>query len=188
MGCDLTISDFFSTLTSFNPRTHMGCDMRKATRRLPRIVSIHAPTWGATRIDGCMKADGKVSIHAPTWGATMFRLKLLEGMRFQSTHPHGVRPDKTKAKLIEFGRFNPRTHMGCDCLPSTSSNGVRFQSTHPHGVRHHKHLLHHSYHESFNPRTHMGCDEGSTLCTIGTSVSIHAPTWGATRRWQEEDG
>ena len=34
---------------------------------------------------------------------------------------------------------------------------------------------------SFNPRTHMGCDypRFRTLGTVGT-VSIHAPTWGAT--------
>ena len=35
----------------------------------------------------------------------------------------------------------------------------------------------------FNPRTRVGCDLHSTvLCPAATSVSIHAPAWGATHR------
>ena len=33
-------------------------------------ISIHAPTWGATRIDDGACVGFKISIHAPTWGAT----------------------------------------------------------------------------------------------------------------------
>ena len=76
-----------------------------------------------------------VSIHAPTWGATTFRF----------------------AEKYAKGRFNPRTHMGCDfemvpkCYhkqvsihaPTWGATLIRwtfllslvFQSTHPHGVR-----------------------------------------------------
>ena len=79
-------------------------------------------------------------------------------LRFQSTHPHGVR---RKSYIHHHQKlcFNPRTHMGCD----TSTGVLRavqyavsihaptwgatflmirylctilFQSTHPHGVRH----------------------------------------------------
>ena len=55
-----------------------------------------------------------------------------------------------------------------------------FQSTHPHGVRP-KRSTNVLKEFSFNPRTHTGCDHffDSFLCTI--SVSIHAPTRGATR-------
>ena len=122
--------------------------------------------------------------------------------RFQSTHPHGVRPKREmiagKAKC-----FNPRTHTGCD-VPA---------------------LFVISYEQSFNPRTHTGCDVAAgdaslyelrfnprthTGCDVyvllsmpsctpfqsthphgvrrlflplifkGKSVSIHAPTRGAT--------
>ena len=78
---------------SFNPRTHTGCDrttlltkysllwfqsthphgVRQKARgavRFPSIVSIHAPTRGATNLDGTCRDDRKVSIHAPTRGAT----------------------------------------------------------------------------------------------------------------------
>ena len=99
--------------------------------------------------------------------------------------------------------FNPRTHVGCDATPiapnrvttgfqSTHPRGVRpvtpsdiarlteFQSTHPRGVR--RNRLRSPYpRKSFNPRTHVGCDH-IDFCGHGFDVvSIHAPTWGATR-------
>ena len=55
----------------FNPRTHMGCDaLVYRPVKLIVLVSIHAPTRGATntfqsRVHICV-----VSIHAPTRGAT----------------------------------------------------------------------------------------------------------------------
>ena len=60
-------------LDCFNPRTHTGCDITvEELKALPNvIVSIHAPTRGATRRSGstigCYRI---VSIHAPTRGAT----------------------------------------------------------------------------------------------------------------------
>ena len=61
----------------------------------PRIrirVSIHAPTRGATIIDMYYAPHILVSIHAPTRGAT-FLVQIRDGYidMFQSTHPHGVR-------------------------------------------------------------------------------------------------
>jgi len=75
----------------FNPRAHVGRDMSGDGLGYDTIVSIHAPTWGATIIF-CFKYYGfsfnprahvgrdefhhmfaplqDVSIHAPTWGAT----------------------------------------------------------------------------------------------------------------------
>ena len=34
------------------------------------IISIHAPTWGATREASALIEGINISIHAPTWGAT----------------------------------------------------------------------------------------------------------------------
>ena len=56
------------------------------------IVSIHAPTRGATFAILGVAADGAVSIHAPTRGATVRKWSYL--MRSSS--------------------FNSRTHAGCD--------------------------------------------------------------------------
>ena len=85
-------SKFFFSIYSFNPRTHMGCDLALGFVGLGSSVSIHAPTWGATYI-------------------TIF-IVLASG--FQSTHPHGVRLCNVKHKILIIC-FNPRTHMGCDC-------------------------------------------------------------------------
>ena len=41
-----------SLWSSFNPRTHMGCDYKIHHREAILVVSIHAPTWGATVLSG----------------------------------------------------------------------------------------------------------------------------------------
>ena len=101
---------------------------------------------------------------------------------FQSTHPHGVRPELPIRMYRWRCNFNPRTRMGCDftslvdfLLPSpisihapawgaTSSDSFSsadfvFQSTHPHGVRHARVLSGVRRNQNFNPRTRMGCDK-----------------------------
>ena len=77
--------------------------------------------------------------------------------RFQSTHPRGVRLFLV-SPVTSSKSFNPRTHEGCD-IPraSKSADGKVFQSTHPRGVRHQVALPWRAEH-----------------------VSIHAPTRGAT--------
>ena len=93
-GCDVLFLVSAVTNSSFNPRTHEGCDevinkvivhelwfqsthpqgvRQDEELRIirPRIVSIHAPTRGATyAIEVRFFAVG-VSIHAPTRGATL---------------------------------------------------------------------------------------------------------------------
>ena len=61
-------------------------------------VSIHAPAWGATQLDGQALLPLAVSIHAPAWGAT-------------SHHFRRVDP---------CAGFNPRTRVGCDATRSIS--------------------------------------------------------------------
>ena len=147
-----------------------------------RLISIHAPQWGATRdanscwccgrnfnprtpvgCDPCGRHAGgacqQISIHAPQWGATIPRCG---------------------NSLLPVD-FNPRTPVGCD----PSSPPVRgwtdgFQSTHPSGVRQPDRRV--RYHRrNFNPRTPVGCDSASHISSIDIVISIHAPQWGATR-------
>ena len=135
MGCDTIKLRKSKVLGSFNPRTHMGCDLT--------IVSL-------------MRRE-KVSIHAPTWGATQSLLLSLSKSKFQSTHPHGVRPLSLHDASYTHC-FNPRTHMGCDDLAHVGiDRNLLFQSTHPHGVRL-SIFGDTSSNTCFNPRTHMGCD------------------------------
>ncbi len=92
MGCDLSDSTIKDIRQCFNPRTHMGCDDYINKPHSPSIVSIHAPTWGATVYSNRFYRSPQVSIHAPTWGATLALL----------------------LRLLSVISFNPRTHMGCD--------------------------------------------------------------------------
>ena len=79
-------------------------------------------------------------------------------VKFQSTHPLGVRLIERQKTRSRFCGFNPRTHSGCDPLFSEWTRDY----------------------QGFNPRTHSGCDFDlrNTPCT--KEVSIHAPTRGAT--------
>ena len=127
--------------------------------RAARVVSIHAPTQGATlglvgrklgqdsqsthprrvrRREGDLAAGVRlVSIHAPTQGAT------------RNSSANGTTPPC----------FNPRTHAGCDvchlyasivvcCVsihaPTQGATEIRQSQT--------------ARRRSFNPRTHAGCD------------------------------
>ena len=63
----LLLIDFIG---GFNPRTHVGCDECGTVAVCVSLVSIHAPTWGATHPHRPQQGHDRVSIHAPTWGAT----------------------------------------------------------------------------------------------------------------------
>ena len=141
----------------FNPRTHVGCDAQREADARKSLISIHAPTWGATLVKRKKSVKPCISIHAPTWGATNFDKINQKICKFQSTHPRGVRPPFFNY-FVNSLHFNPRTHVGCDLwvfhLQKTS---IEFQSTHPRGVRLpiSRDLI---CRMNFNPRTHVGCD------------------------------
>ena len=60
-----------------------------------KLISIHAPVWGATRADLPEVREQIISIHAPVWGATTLKIEV----------------------SYEVFNFNPRTRMGCDKAP-----------------------------------------------------------------------
>ena len=55
------------------------------------FISIHAPTRGATPYKPHEIHKISISIHAPTRGATQKMVGEINRMKFQSTHPQGVR-------------------------------------------------------------------------------------------------
>ena len=114
VGCDNAPKFTFDEINDFNPRTHVGCDVIRrqfgleflrisihaptwgATRPFYRPcrccgISIHAPTWGATGLRHNGLQPARISIHAPTWGATKVNPDVNVMHLFQSTHPRGVR-------------------------------------------------------------------------------------------------
>ena len=149
-----------TTGIDFNPRTHVGCD----TARPPRN------TWTSnfnprTHV-GCdpgLSTDLAAAVEFQSTHPRGVRQQDTIGLnfnpKFQSTHPRGVRLLNKRELTISqgFQSTHPRgvRRTGSGNQPT----GILFQSTHPRGVR--QATLSRSF--------------------LRTSISIHAPTWGATR-------
>ena len=91
VGCDIAKNTVIRWSPNFNPRTHVGCDQYVYLSGRQVLISIHAPTWGATPPQLQSYCTAEISIHAPTWGAT---------------------PEECLLSCKQ--NFNPRTHVGCD--------------------------------------------------------------------------
>ena len=125
-------------LSSFNPRTHSGCDFRTMACSRSGLVSIHAPTRDATCLLNSIILFFLVSIHAPTRDATLSGKSVGEGyLWFQSTHPLGMRRAHAQWSAHSFSvSIHAPTRDATSlviCLPFISE----FQSTHPLGMRLH---------------------------------------------------
>ena len=142
----------------FNPRSYKRSDESASHFWHKVIISIHAPTRGATQFlwmhllvhlfqstllqeerpqDNMVMQIGKmISIHAPTRGATII------------VYFFGV-------KLID---FNPRSYKRSDCICSAPVQNVYY----------------------FNPRSYKRSDKMERFIMRMQSISIHAPTRGAT--------
>ena len=79
----------------FNPRSHEGSDYVSPSFSSGPIISIHAPTRGATQIP--------YSFFPP--------------FKFQSTLPRGERLNKSRI-CLSLSNFNPRSHEGSDPVSS----------------------------------------------------------------------
>ncbi len=123
------------------------------------FISIHAPTWGATRKILFGLQHRIISIHAPTWGATSILMNSwLAQLKFQSTLLHEERLFLLvlKPKSEKISIHAPT--WGATPILGTTSCHLLFQST----------LLHEE--RRFKPQV-RSCVQ---------KISIHAPTWGAT--------
>ena len=166
-------------------------------------ISTHAPARGATEGAKAYYNVAIISTHAPTGGATNFR-SLYETGNFISIHaPTGGATVVAVCMSMLWIYFNPRSHGGSDGVSDMREILFKaFQSTLPRGERPWS-PGHHETAENFNPRSHGGSDSGrrlyvhvvdifqSTLprgerlmifriCLKNISISIHAPTGGAT--------
>ena len=122
----------------FNPRSHERSDFTGDYTFEVTLISIHAPTRGATEIpDEQSSYYENISIHAPTRGATMVAILNQKILVFQSTLPREERRSRHFCQLLLY----------------------QFQSTLP---REERRLL------SFSKFDRA-------------SISIHAPTRGATK-------
>src|SRR5438094_82281 len=75
----------------FNPRAHAGRDDQAADIRREEIVSIHAPTRGATMSDLLNDRHGSFQSTRPRGARPDTGWLVKIGMKFQSTRPRGAR-------------------------------------------------------------------------------------------------
>ena len=117
----------------------------------------------------CCRLRYQVSIHAPAWGATGCDLAGHFAIRFQSTHPRGVRLSGAVKSPGAFLGFNPRTRVGCDCgcwCGPTASSRFNPRTRVGCDVSHAKSIPQTG---SFNPRTRVGCDLLRLAMTLSCS-------------------
>ena len=147
--------------SNFNPRSHEGSDLCVSVPSLTDfVISIHAPTRGATWRGACSIIAWEISIHAPTRGATLPEEYFMGvGTTFQSTLPRGER----RVSILQ------------------SLYSHKFQSTLPRGER----LEYNIKNPLVITISIHAPTRGATVVTgnkqqTTNNISIHAPTRGAT--------
>ena len=75
----------------FNPRSHERSDIQIWRLWYSVLISIHAPTRGATVSWFVSILIERISIHAPTRGATVTTIFVMTDAQFQSTLPREER-------------------------------------------------------------------------------------------------
>ena len=161
MGSDSRCCYGIGFLKSFNPRSHMGSDSLTYLDCLYQLVSIHAPTWGATIVTEGGYYSYSVSIHAPTWGATVVVFHEC-GIIIVSIHaPTWGATSHSTAVASKLWRFNPRSHMGSDDPQEGGNNGESVSIHAPTWGATTLIVASLRSNVSFNPRSHMGSDTES---------------------------
>jgi len=151
-----------------------------------------------------MAINYTVSIHAPAWGATRIQRGFLRRLaRFNPRARVGRDWDAPVRVWMRMG-FNPRARVGRDADTASTSiakfnvsihapawgatsgvddrrqAGQQFQSTRPRGARHLQIYYKLGNHEFQSTRPRGARLTKSTISGLGSIVSIHAPAWGAT--------
>ena len=119
----------------FNPRSHTGSDTHVRKAHQGKLVSIHAPTWGATNKRGSSYVVSSFQSTLPHGERHKWKSHASTATSFQSTLPHGER-QKRQERYQRARCFNPRSHTGSD------RQGLVWTSQYP----------------CFNPRSHTGSD------------------------------
>ena len=120
---------------SFNPRTTQGAMFWVVPCIVIMLVSIHAPTQGATNLEfACTYPARRFNPRTHTGCDRSPTPEVWNKVRFNPRTHTGC--DKLHYYFsATFASFNPRTHTGCDIDNTTYFRYAKFQSTHPHGVR-----------------------------------------------------
>ena len=175
-----------------------------STKQKIIIISIHAPTRGATSVDFIKHA--KISHFNPRSHERSDFISLFHSLGNYYFNPRShERSDLATQKLpLPHRYFNPRSHersdkaqnylkryyiisihaptRGATSASPSQSNDIRlFQSTLPREERQ-SNLTLCSFCLHFNPRSHERSDDVIISAAVISAISIHAPTRGATRK------
>ena len=203
VGSDISATPTSAGTLRFNPRSHVGSDFTKLLRSAAVAVSIHAPTWGATKCIGWRCCARKVSIHAPTWGATPYASGEIGQERSFNPRSHvGSDTNINTSVCFKFVSIHAPTWgatlcmvfaiilrmvsihaptWGATCVTVYVGRNLLYVSIHaPTWGATPRFLARFNVYRSFNPRSHVGSDAFSSAASRQSQVSIHAPTWGAT--------
>ena len=168
-------------LCYFNPRSHERSDVKKQLINHTRIISIHAPTRGATAIAVLMDDETRISIHAPTRGATWEKLLYLFLSHFNPrSHERSDGASCYKSSAPIHISIHAPTRGATATMGTLGQFPVLFQSTLPREERRYCTYNNRLTHVYFNPRSHERSDAIAVLMDDETRISIHAPTRGAT--------
>ena len=166
---------------SFNPRAHMGRDRCSAARCVAmRSFNPRAHMGRDTRWSCSLRSCASFNPRA-----------------------HMGRDSCRTWTMRKATRFNPRAHMGRDILEilpyswskvsihaptwgatdssTTAAATVKFQSTRPHGARLFARVYNRDNQRFQSTRPHGARRAMEEFTSSSKVVSIHAPTWGATR-------
>ena len=149
-----------SATHDFNPRSRMGSDpgVRQGRRRVG--ISIHAPAWGATVPAGDYQC----------------------GHGFQSTLPHGERPNLMSLFYATGDISIHAPAWGATAAPLLTTINWGFQSTLPHGERPNRRAYCHRISLFQSTLPHGERPYQYPHDAVRQVISIHAPAWGATIR------
>ncbi len=158
----ISTESFIRSTFCFNSRTREGCDQSDAATDKLKAVSIHAPARGAISSMLTATQTLKFQFTHPRGVRSFTSLSLTRSVMFQFTHPRGVRFKMAVFDSIN-KRFNSRTREGCDSVLYSFKRTVTFQFTHPRGVRCSQ-PSNCSCCSCFNSRTREGCDLLTQIC------------------------
>ena len=112
-GSDKHFVPYLIQIRDFNPRSHEGSDQKVCCSMAKFLFQSSLPRGERQRRRNTTASSAVISILAPTRGATNINLCTIYKLIFQSSLPRGERRSNGSICLTDTD-FNPRSHEGSD--------------------------------------------------------------------------
>ena len=158
----------YEQIRNFNPRSHERSDQTRAKDQERKLlISIHAPTRGATATNTCKAKYRVISIHAPTRGATAL-IRAFTAI-FQHFNPRSHERSDQATNLNSTHKeisIHAPTRGATEAFNKIDSSNAEFQSTLPREERPINGVIS-GFYRYFNPRSHERSDRViSVRCSV----------------------